>query len=193
MLEGIVRAYGLVEGELFDLFGPLLAAAGNGDGRTVHVHFTITNLVEPGPGKRVVTGCDAVGDSVLEGGRIKSTCVLADIPCRRGRASTFNGVDDHPLTVLCWLHVLCQRNLTRTAAMSSATLELKGLLGANRHSRSGLGWPEDVRPVIFAREVGPICQEWRVVEGVGAERRWIHHLHMSRSRREDSRGREEDS
>ena len=40
--------------------------SGHGDGGAVHVHFPVTDLIEPGPGESVVSWGNLCGDGELE-------------------------------------------------------------------------------------------------------------------------------
>ena len=61
--------------------GALLAATADDDGRAVHIHFSVADLVEPGPRECVLAGRDAFRDAVLEGSRVERTRIFANIPC----------------------------------------------------------------------------------------------------------------
>lgn len=86
---------GFVEGDIVALAG----SAGDFDGGAVHVHFSVADFVEPGPGKGVCARLDARGNG-------KAVCVW--VRCRGGvigsnvtgyafgGASALNGVDNHP-------------------------------------------------------------------------------------------------
>lgn len=89
------------------------AGTSHADGGTVHVHFSVADLVEPGPGDGVVAGAELL--TYLEIIRVR------DLACRGpalevarlifGRAAAFNRLDDLPHAVLGWLQVGCERDL----------------------------------------------------------------------------------
>lgn len=76
-------------------------AACDRDRSTVHVHFSIADLVEPGPSKSIVAVGDIVGngESVLIGG--VAILILGKISVGLiGRAASDDAMDDFKLAVL---------------------------------------------------------------------------------------------
>lgn len=68
----------------------LLASCGNSDRSTVHVHFTITNAVEPCPRESVVASGDTIWDRKLEGVRDRGVCTTHEVSGGLNRASALN-------------------------------------------------------------------------------------------------------
>ena len=72
----------------------LAAAAGNDDGRTVHVHLAVSDLVEPSPCEGIFARSDALWDAVIERGWIGGVGVATDVACAGGGTAALDGVDD---------------------------------------------------------------------------------------------------
>ena len=86
---------GFVEGDVVALAG----AAGDFDGGAVHVHFSVADFVEPGPGEGVCARLDARGDgeAVCVWVRSRGGIVGSNVAGYAfGGASALDGVDDHP-------------------------------------------------------------------------------------------------
>lgn len=148
------------------------ALAANVDLGTVHVHFTVADLVEPAPGKQSLTRGSVRRDSEL--------VLLVD------GAATKDGVDNLEGLAL----VVRQGDLARTALVSGTTSELQRVAAARLVIGSRI---ERVVRVALARKVRAISRQWvgvRVVllaivvlvEGT-ANGEGLAHLHVSRDRR----------
>ena len=72
----------------------LAAAAGDDDRGAVHVHFAVTDFVEPSPCEGVFARCDALRHTIFKSGWIGGVGVAADVACAGSRATTFDGVND---------------------------------------------------------------------------------------------------
>ena len=78
---------------------------------TVHVEFTITDLVVPRPSNGVVTWCNTFRYGVLEGSSATTVRVCRQITGSTGGAATLDGMDDHPFGVFRRRLVCCQAHL----------------------------------------------------------------------------------
>ena len=87
------------------LFGTLGGTTLDSDGSAVHVHLTVTNAVEPGPGQGVLAGLDTVRDGEVEVGGDLVGLAATDVTLSVDRATTFERLDDHPVGVLGGLAV----------------------------------------------------------------------------------------
>jgi len=77
-------------------------SGGDGDGRAVHVHLAVTDLVEPGPGENGIASWD-VGDGEGVCGWAVSGCVVASVTGDTlDWAASFDGVDDFEDAVFGW-------------------------------------------------------------------------------------------
>lgn len=108
----------------------------------VHVHLSVANLVEPGPGEEGISGRCVVGEC-------KS-------PRRRERTRADPRMDDFPGVGL----VVGQRNLTAAAFVGSSAGKTKvvSASGLPGNSRFALGLVE-VDVISFARIVASATQE----------------------------------
>lgn len=108
----------------------LLGAASHLDRGTIHVHLSISNIIEPRPSKCVFSRSDALRDRVSVRVRVRSVEVAT---CIFGRTPTLNGVDDLPFGTLCGWRVLGQGKLARASTMHGGTNEREDLWGADSH------------------------------------------------------------
>ena len=144
------------------------------DGGAVHVHLTVTDLVEPSPSKDGITTRSVSGELEVEAG-LASKGAVSDV-----------GVDDLPGGSL----VKRERSLARSPAMvgSASDGHLVALSGSPLGN--GLaGGSSKVLVVTLARVVGTGALERRghavvdvaasVLVELGAERRRVLHLHVS--------------
>jgi hypothetical protein len=110
--------------ELFVFGAALAGGGGEGNWSTVHVHFTVADFVEPGPGERGSASGEVGGDS--EGVGIGIYLSGASIVIARyasSRATTHDGVDDLPDAVLGWGCVVRNGELTGASTMHRASHE----------------------------------------------------------------------
>jgi hypothetical protein len=154
------------------LGGALLGAAGNSDGCTVHVHFTVTNSVEPGPGESVLASLDVRRHIEVE----YRVVIAREIAIRLGWAATFVGLDDLPLGVLGRLTVGGQTDLAGATAVDGTALESQ-LLRCTLGNDILLGDLESVRTKL-AGEVASISRQRRVVERILAVWDRVAHDHV---------------
>ena len=125
--------------------------AGDGDGSAVHVHLSVADLVEPGPGEGVLASGKVFGHGNIVAVQARSVLdVLGEIARGVGRAATHDGVDDLPLAVL-GRSASGDGELARTATVDGRALELD-LLGLA--SIPGV-FSLDAVVGVLAREVGP--------------------------------------
>ena len=110
----------------------LLGASSDFDGGTVHVHLTVSDAVEPSPGKSVLSRSNARWDLELELGCSVSVRVLWKVAVDVGRAASKDRVDDLELRVLGWLLVGGKTDLAGSASVDCRTLEGQGDALANR-------------------------------------------------------------
>jgi hypothetical protein len=96
--------------------GDVGVGATNGDWRATHVHLSVADLVEPGPGENGLSRW-----SVLRNGVWKSVWALNLIALGSDRASTLEGLDDREARSGIWLHIVSQRDLARSTTMRSTT------------------------------------------------------------------------
>jgi hypothetical protein len=151
----------------------LTGASTNGDGGTVHVHLTVTNLVEPGPGEDGLARGSVTGNLEVEGGSTSA------------RAVTDVGVDDLPRLTL----IEGERGLATATSVVSTTGDAHVVGATSRpvSDRSTLLGAEE-RVVTLAGEVGAtglkrsghavVDVATSVGVGLGLERRRIGHLHV---------------
>jgi hypothetical protein len=114
--------------ELFVLGAALASGGSEGDWSTVHVHFTVADFVEPGPGER--SGASGEGGRNSEGVGIGIYLSGASIVIARyafSRATTLDGVDDLPYAVLGWGCIVRNGELTGASTMHRASHEGYGL------------------------------------------------------------------
>lgn len=79
----------------------LVGSAGDFDGGAVHVHFAVAHFVEPGPREGVCAWRDALRDGEVVGVWVRSVGVFSEIAGRvLGRATSLDGMDDHPFGAL---------------------------------------------------------------------------------------------
>lgn len=154
-----------VDAEGCDGFGvALLGAAGDGYRGAVHVHLTVADLVEPGPGESVLAGGYTFGDGVLELACAGAVGVASDVAGSAGRAATYDGVDDLPLGAGGWGLVGGERDLARSAAVGGAADKGEGLVDADGHGVACALSCVDTGPLL-AGEIGAVGCEGAVVEG----------------------------
>ncbi|KAI6769720.1 hypothetical protein HG530_004349 [Fusarium avenaceum] len=151
----------------------LTGASTNGDGGTVHVHLTVTNLVEPGPGEDGLAGGSVTGNLEVEGGSTSAGAV-ADV-----------GVDDLPRLTL----IKGERGLATATTVVSTTgdAHVVGITSCPVSNRSTLRGTEE-RVVALAGEVGAaglkrsghavVDVAASVGVGLGFEGGRVDHLHM---------------
>lgn len=168
-------------GDLGDDVTSLLSAAGDYDGRAVHVHLPVAHVIEPGPGERVVSCSDTIRDGILEGRRIHRGGVFAEVAWGGVGAPTLDRVDHHPFAALGGLEVFGEGDLAGSATVRSAALELQGLLSTDGHGRGGF------RSIVaagadLAGKVRAGSVKGKVVEGLGAVWGRVGHLHVGRGR-----------
>jgi hypothetical protein len=102
-------------------------AAGTSDrnGSAVHVHLTVSDLVEPAPGEDVVASSKVLRNRevvlVRDLGIGAATGQVSDLVL--SRAATLDGLDDLPDRVLGRVQVGGDRDLARATAVDSGTLE----------------------------------------------------------------------
>lgn len=101
-----------------------VTTAGDSDGGAVHVHLSVADLVEPGPGEGVLARGEISGKGNIVG--VEALCVvgvLREISRSVGRAATHDSVDDLPLAVLGRSGVGGDGELARTATVDGGALE----------------------------------------------------------------------
>ena len=100
----------------------------------VHVHFSITNFVKPGPCQSVVLASrNCIRDWEGEVVGSKAERIGTHIAGVCWRASSFDGLDDLEDGVFRRWAVGSKGDLTRASTMRSLSLEADGLRLANRH------------------------------------------------------------
>ena len=159
-------------------FVALLGPAGDGDGRTVHVHLAITDLVEPSPSEHVVARLDAFGDAKLECGVVVFAAVHVPACVRFGRAAAFDGVDDHPPRARRGWGVRRQGDLAGAATVHGGANKGERLVDADGHDVVGALGVVGYSGLMLAGEVSAVGNERRVVEGglVKGHRRLHDHV-----------------
>jgi len=141
----------------------LLLGSSNSGRAAIHVKFAVTDLVDPRPCNCVVTWCDAFGNGVLEVGCALTARVGVKVTSDVGRATTLDGVNDHPFGVLGWLEIGRQADLARSAAVNSAADEAQSLWFTDSHDvRCSFSLVDT--SALFAWEIGAVAGEGRVVE-----------------------------
>ena len=111
---------------------------GDGDRSTIHVHLTITNLVEPGPGKDGVSLGEVLGDSEGELTGTAAVGIGRQVALDTlGRTSTDDGVNDLEDTVLARVLVVRDADLARSTAVDRTAGKGQRLGGAERHDVVG--------------------------------------------------------
>lgn len=158
----------------------------DGDGRAVHVHFSLPNFVEPGPSQSVVRRCNLVWYRVLEFVGSVSSRVGSHIARVGGWAAALDGLDDLEDGVLGGRYVLCQADLAGSPTMGCLPLEAQRLRATDGHDIPLHHVPVLVeaaaRKTVLAGIVGAVFQQ-RI--GVGrwvAVRDWLLDPDMSESR-----------
>ena len=143
----------------------------DGDGRAIHVHLSLPNLVEPGPSQSVIRRRDLVRDSVLEFVSSVSGRVGSHIARIGGWATAFNGLDDLEDRILGGRYVLGEADLAGSATVGCLALEAQRLRATNGHDIPFHDVPVVVetpwRKAVLAGPVGAIFQQ-RVRVG-----RWV--------------------
>lgn len=164
-----------------DLNRTLGRAAGDRDGSAVHIHFAVTDAIEPGPSECVLARLDAFRNGEAELVRIFHACTSRQVSIHVGRASTFKRLDDFPLRLFRRFPISSQTDLTRTAAVGGAAFEGQGV---GRADGNGV-LLRDIKcaRAKLARKVAAIRSQGRIVEGVLAIRDRVGHDHMSVNRR----------
>ena len=110
-----------------------LGTAGDGDGSAVHVHLTVSDLVEPGPRESVASRLNVVRDGILKLGSARAVGIAADVASSAGRASSLDGEDDLEGRVFGRLHVFRQSDLTASATVRCASGKGECLRAADGH------------------------------------------------------------
>lgn len=140
------------------------AITGDSERSTVHIHFSVAHLVEPRPGEGVVSGSELLGNGeIILVGDFGTGAVSHVASLSLSRTTTLNGLDDLPHRVLVGLEVCSNRNLTRTAAVHSSSLERKLLLASLSVDVAGSSKVIYTRSLL-AWEVGSIGKERAVIE-----------------------------
>lgn len=147
---------------------------------TVHVHLSIANLVVPSPSKSVLAGGNigVVGNGELKGGSASSVRVSSQISSSVGRASAFDGVNDHPFRRCIDLCTSSYGDLARSATVHCATSKAESLSFADMH---GVDRAAANITLAFTRIVTATCFKGRAVWTVG--RSGSSHNHVSIDRR----------
>lgn len=154
--------------------------SGNSERSAVHVHLSVANLVEPSPGKSVVTSRKFLGDIKVVCERAGAIGICREVPWSVfGRAATFNGFDYLPNGVLGGLQVSGDRNLARTTTMYGAANEFQCLLAALGVDIAGTS---DSRVGALARKIGAITFEGAVVDLRIVIRHGVCHFHVGTGR-----------
>ena len=175
-----------VDAEWCDGFGvALLGAAGDGDGGAVHVHFTVADLVEPGPSEGVLAGGDTFGDGVLELAGAGAVGVASDVAGSACGAATDDGVDDLPLGAGGRSFIGGERDLAGSTTMGGAADEGEGLVDANGHDVACTLSGVNSGPLL-AGEIGAVGCERAVVESGLAVWNGRAHHHVTMDAREES-------
>lgn len=181
-------AAALLNGSL--LFGALGGATLDGDGSAVHVHLTVTDAVEPGPGHGVLATADAIGDGEVEVSGDLVGLTAREVTLRVDGAATLNGLDDHPVGVLGRIAVRGQANLARTTTVGSTALEGQRD-GVTNAVGVFLAHVVDTG-ALLAGEVTAISRQRRVVQRVLAIGHRVGHDQMSVDRRDTQKGGSQD-
>lgn len=153
------------------------AAALDGDGGTVHVHLTVADAVEPGPGEGVLAFFDTLGNLVGQRA-FGAGAALGEVAVHVRGAATLDRLDDHPLGVLGGLEILGQTDLAGTATVDGGTGEAQGHGLADLGDSLLIGSIVDTA-ALLAGEVTAIGQQRRVVEGGLAVGSRLGHDHVS--------------
>ena len=182
-----------VDAESGDGFGvALLGAASDGDGGAVHVHLTVADLVEPGPGEGVLAWGDTFGDGELEFAGAGTVGVATNVAGCGGGTATDDRVDDLPLGAGGWGLVGGEGDLAGSTAMSGTADEGEGLIHSDGHGVARAFSFVDSGPLL-AGEVGAVGCERAVVEGglaVGNGRAH-HHVSVGAGEEDGSKGHED--
>lgn len=98
--------------------GLIAACASELKGAAVHVHFPVSDSVEPGPADDTFAGRNIGWDCVFVGSCAIAIGVLRKISCLSfGGATTFDRMDYLPLRILGGRVVVGQDNLARASTM----------------------------------------------------------------------------
>ena len=169
----------------------LLGSTGDGDGRAVHVHLAVANLVEPGPREHIVASVDAFRNAELECVSTGAGWVFGQVPGGTGGAAALDGVDHHPLGAGRGRFVRGQGDLARAAAMHGRAGKGERLVDADGHDVA------DTRGIVGSRcacfhlagKVATVGDEGRAVRMAKGCGRFHDHV---RRGREEIGGREGD-
>lgn len=156
-----------------------LLCGSDSDGSAVHVHLAIALIVEPGPGESVGPRVNGVGNGVREDSSISERVGIGifEVTAVVGRTATNDRVDDDPVRAGVRLSIGSQADLARATGMDDTAFEAEVVGLANGHVVSGDGIVVDASAK-FAREVGAIGSERRVVDSAGSIRIGRVHDHM---------------
>jgi hypothetical protein len=97
----------------------------DGDWSTVHVHFTVTDSVEPGPDKDGFTSLETIWKHNGDFGETVGWVSAGEVSVGIDWACTFVRLNNLEDGVLGWWVVVGDRDLTRTTAVDSATDQLE--------------------------------------------------------------------
>lgn len=123
---------------LEDIDGPSLRRSRHADGRAVHVHLAIADLVEPRPGERVILPRGhGVGDREGELVGAEAEGVGAYVAGVGGGAAAFDGFNDFEDGVFGRGRVGCEGDLAGAAAVGGLALEADGLGLVDGHDVEG--------------------------------------------------------
>ncbi len=125
-------------------------------------HLAIPDLVEPCPRETVLAVRHTLRNRELEHAGTRAIRVFGEIAGSVGRATSNDGVNDLPLTMLRGLFVECDGDLARSATVRCAALEGQALRDTDRHLVH-FGDIVDAG-ALFAGEVGAIVDERAVGE-----------------------------
>lgn len=107
----------------------LLLCALEVDVCAVHVHFSVANLVVPGPGQSVLARWKVwvIWNRELKCSRPSSAGIIGKVSSSVGRASTFNRMNNHPFRAGADCQSFRKGDLARATTMSSTTSETESL------------------------------------------------------------------
>lgn len=150
------------------------------DWSAVHVHLTVSDLVEPGPSEGCISSGEGGWDGVGIGVGVDLTRIIAVVSSDVFHgAATLDGMNDFPDTACGGLEVISDGDLARTTAVDSTTNESELLGGTKGHDIVSTLSSVNTGSLL-AREIGSGGEERRVVEGGCAIWGGRAHFHMGR-------------
>ena len=105
----------------------------DGDGRAIHIHLSLPNLVEPGPSQSVIRWCDLAWYGVLKFVGSVSGRVRSHISRVGGWAAALDGLDNLEDGVLGGRYVFGEADLAGSPTVGRLPLEAQRLRATDGH------------------------------------------------------------